>query len=95
MGEIKKVRCIDCGSEANNRLTGGCVPPFSVVYACDFCSQERINYFEKEGVPKITGKEVELCVLCGVETEYKRDTPVDMRDFYVDGVGQCCSECFH
>lgn len=34
------------------------------------------------------------CVLCGVETPYNYETPVDMRIGYVEGAGQLCSSCF-
>ena len=33
------------------------------------------------------------CVLCGVETPYKRSTHVDMRHGYIEGLGQLCNSC--
>lgn len=34
------------------------------------------------------------CVLCGEDTGILKDTPVDMRWFYVEGSGQLCPACF-
>ena len=34
------------------------------------------------------------CVLCGVETEFENNTPIDQRDgTYVEGTGQLCRPC--
>ena len=38
--------------------------------------------------------EFDHCVLCGVETIYKRNTHVDMRLGYIDGAGQLCPACW-
>ena len=35
----------------------------------------------------------EVCVLCGKETDVRRDTHVDMRYNYITGCGQLCREC--
>lgn len=35
----------------------------------------------------------DLCVLCGCETGYYFDTPVDEREYFVTGVGQLCKKC--
>ena len=35
----------------------------------------------------------DICVLCGKETEYDRDTPIDLREGYVEGCGQVCTKC--
>jgi hypothetical protein len=41
-------------------------------------------------------KEVEKedCIYCGKETEVPVNTPVDLRENYVDGAGQLCPQCF-
>ena len=39
--------------------------------------------------------EFDHCILCGVETAYKRSTHIDMRIGYVEGAGQLCSKCYH
>lgn len=36
----------------------------------------------------------DCCVSCGVETAYDESTHVDMRNGYVDGLGQLCSSCY-
>lgn len=36
----------------------------------------------------------EKCVLCGKQTDIKSDTHIDMRDFYVEGAGQLCRDCW-
>ena len=36
---------------------------------------------------------IEKCVLCHADTEYTFDTPIDEREFYVEGVGQLCWRC--
>ena len=38
--------------------------------------------------------EFDHCVLCGVETAYKRSTHIDMRHGYIEGAGQLCSKCY-
>jgi hypothetical protein len=35
----------------------------------------------------------DLCVSCGAETAYEVSTHIEMRNKYVEGVGQLCSEC--
>ena len=32
----------------------------------------------------------EKCVICGALTPYFKDTPIDLRDGYVEGGGQTC-----
>jgi len=36
----------------------------------------------------------EECVLCGKTTEYDRETHIDYRNYYVEGCGQLCKECY-
>ncbi len=48
---------------------------------------------EKQG-GEIMEKEKDHCVLCGKETEYLKNTPVDEKNYYVEGGGQLCQECF-
>jgi hypothetical protein len=35
----------------------------------------------------------DLCVSCGAETAYEVSTHIDMRNAYVEGLGQLCSRC--
>jgi len=34
------------------------------------------------------------CVLCGKETQYDVNTPIDFRECYIVGSGQLCKPCF-
>lgn len=36
----------------------------------------------------------DLCVRCGKETQYDINYPVVLRNYYVEGSGQLCEECF-
>lgn len=38
--------------------------------------------------------EMEKCVLCGKETIYPKDLNVELRDYYVEGAGQLCMDCY-
>jgi len=40
-------------------------------------------------------KAKDICVLCGEETTIDSDTHIDARDFYVEGVGQLCWNCWN
>lgn len=40
-----------------------------------------------------TSKQYDKCVMCGKETEYSIDTPIDYRYNYIEGAGQICPEC--
>jgi hypothetical protein len=44
--------------------------------------------------PRYIVDEFDHCVLCGVETAYKRNTHVNMRIGYVEGAGQLCPNCY-
>ena len=37
--------------------------------------------------------EIEICVSCGKETQYKKDDDVTHRHNYIEGAGQLCLEC--
>lgn len=37
--------------------------------------------------------EVETCVYCKKETEYKKGDHIDFRENYIEGAGQLCPEC--
>jgi hypothetical protein len=36
----------------------------------------------------------DMCLLCGITTEYKIDVPANLKDCYVGGMGQLCSDCY-
>lgn len=48
------------------------------------------NTLEKKLVSK---DGYDLCVTCNKKTPYKTETPVDMREHYVEGAGQLCRTC--
>lgn len=35
------------------------------------------------------------CVSCGSETAYDVSTHIDMRNAYIEGLGQLCSKCYN
>jgi len=37
--------------------------------------------------------ECEKCVCCGKDTPYSKSTPIDLRDYYIEGAGQLCRDC--
>lgn len=37
---------------------------------------------------------MELCVLCGKITGYKRSEHIANRQYYIEGAGQLCKKCF-
>ena len=41
-------------------------------------------------------EEKEKCVMnCGRETPYTKDTPIEKRFCYIEGVGQLCGLCYN
>lgn len=38
---------------------------------------------------------LETCVVCKKETKVNRNTPVDLRFHYIDGVGELCADCHY
>ena len=77
------------------------------MWTCQFCGQDTsnveydyLNGYDHlscalEADNKAKADEFDHCVLCGVETAYKRSTHIDMRIGYVEGAGQLCSKCYH
>ena len=41
----------------------------------------------------VSPAEKDRCVVCGKETEYAKDTHVDVRKNYIEGAGQLCPDC--
>jgi hypothetical protein len=37
---------------------------------------------------------IETCVLCGNETPYTKEVSILMRQYFIEGAGQLCKECF-
>ena len=76
------------------------------MWTCQFCGQDTsnvdydyLNGYDHlacalEAENKTKANEFDHCILCGVETAYKRSTHVDMRHGYIEGAGQLCSNCW-
>lgn len=43
---------------------------------------------------KTTDDGKEFCVICGCKTDVYVNTPIDLRETYIDGAGQLCEKCF-
>jgi hypothetical protein len=74
------------------------------MWTCQFCGQDTSNveYDYLNGYDHLScalnaefkADEFDHCILCGVETVYKRSTHVDMRQGYIEGAGQLCPSCY-
>jgi hypothetical protein len=76
------------------------------MWTCQFCGKDTsnveydyLNGYDHlscalEAENKTKANEFDHCVLCGVETVYKRSTHIDMRHGYVEGAGQLCPNCY-
>lgn len=40
-------------------------------------------------------EEKDRCVVCYAETAYSKDTPIEEREFYIEGCGQLCEACYN
>jgi hypothetical protein len=53
--------------------------------------------FEAVVVPitELSYKEpLDICIICGKDTQYTRSTNIDNRIGYIEGCGQTCTECY-
>ena len=73
------------------------------MWTCKYCGKDTSNveYDYLSGYDHLgcaleaeTKDEFDHCILCGVETAYKRSTHVDIRLGYIEGAGQLCSACW-
>jgi hypothetical protein len=76
------------------------------MWTCNYCGMDTsnvdydyLNGYDHLGCAleaemKNKPDEFDHCVLCGVETAYKRSTHVDMRHGYIEGAGQLCPNCY-
>jgi hypothetical protein len=76
------------------------------MWTCKYCGKDTSNVdydylhgydhlvcaLEEEN--KTKANEYDCCILCGVETAYKRSTHIDMRHGYIEGAGQLCPNCY-
>ena len=78
----------------------------TTMWTCQFCGKDTsnveydyLNGYDHlscalEADNKAKADEYDHCVLCGVETSYKRSTHIDMRHGYIEGAGQLCPNCY-
>ena len=76
-----------------------------IPFICKYCGKDtsEVDYDYLHGHDHLSctleaenkSNEFDHCVLCGVETVYKRNTHIDMRIGYVEGAGQLCPKCYH
>lgn len=74
------------------------------IWTCKYCGKDTSNVdydylhsYNHLGCTleaEMKSDEPEHCVLCGVETPYKRSTHIDLRIGYIEGAGQLCSACY-
>ena len=43
---------------------------------------------------KETKNNRELCVVCGKDAGYTKETPISQRKNYIEGAGQLCQKCY-
>lgn len=53
-----------------------------------------INFRTKKIDKALSDNIYEYCSICWTITNTKKETPVEFRDCYVEGVGQLCSACY-
>lgn len=41
----------------------------------------------------VSERGTDLCVVCRADTGIPTDAPLDQRQHYAEGVGQCCAQC--
>lgn len=50
----------------------------------------------EDGIVTSIGKdELEICIVCGKQTDVPVSRHVDYRSRYIDGAGQCCEYCYN
>ena len=77
-----------------------------IPFICKYCGKDTseveydyLNGYDHlacalEADNKAHADDYDHCILCGVETAYKRSTHVDMRHGYIEGAGQLCTKCW-
>lgn len=64
---------------------------------CIKLDNQKLMFYEREHIdwelvkPEVT----ETCTSCGEETPYMIDTPIELRNHYVEGGGQLCEQCYN
>jgi len=81
MSQISMWTCKYCGKDTSN-------VDYDYLIGYDHLACA-LNEHEKE-----QQDQYDHCILCGVETAYKRSTHIDMRHGYIEGAGQLCPKCY-
>ena len=56
---------------------------------------ERIIDLKRKNIEKaLLDQTYEYCIVCWTKTDTQKATPIPFRNFYVEGVGQLCAECY-
>lgn len=78
-----------------------------IPFICKYCGKDTseveydyLNGYDHlacalEADNKAHADDYDHCILCGVETAYKRSTHIDMRHGYIEGAGQLCTKCYN
>jgi hypothetical protein len=54
-----------------------------------------LNIKEDGQFISISRDELEVCIVCGKQTDIPVSRHVDYRSRYIDGAGQCCEYCYN
>ena len=77
-----------------------------IPFICKYCGKDtsEVDYDYLNGYDHLSctleadnkahADDYDHCILCGVETAYKRSTHIDMRHGYIEGAGQLCPNCY-
>jgi len=60
----------------------------------DDVKEVKVQVFSEYDYPK-ENIEMERCVYCNKLTNVPKDLHVDLRDYYIEGVGQLCVKCYN
>jgi hypothetical protein len=56
---------------------------------------KKIKSMKNETKKEPTKVEIDNCANCGKPTIYPKSVNVDFRQYYIDGAGQLCKECYN
>ncbi len=76
-------------------LCGGNVAHFSTTRQEELIMKEpKASIWKRTIHPSTLDKVYEHCAVCWTKTEVRKETPVELRNYYVEGVGQLCPRCY-
>jgi hypothetical protein len=50
---------------------------------------------KKENKKEATKAEMDICTNCGKPTIYPKNMNINFREYYIEGAGQLCKECYN